>query len=127
MVATELKNNSCKLAKWATQSVLSGADQMKIGFVSRKTRADPYNHQIVGTQYYKPRDFASQITLPVNNIWGAMKHWAELFFKQEDGKFVIMRDPAKPICRVYKVPFDAFDDEDDEDEDDDDEDEGDEE
>jgi translation initiation factor 3 subunit D len=33
VVATEMKNNSCKLAKWTVQSVLAGADLMKIGFV----------------------------------------------------------------------------------------------
>jgi translation initiation factor 3 subunit D len=31
VVATELKNNSCKLAKWAVQSILAGTEQMKIG------------------------------------------------------------------------------------------------
>ena len=34
VVATEMKNNSCKLARWTTQAVLSGADLMKLGFVS---------------------------------------------------------------------------------------------
>jgi translation initiation factor 3 subunit D len=34
VVATEMKNNSCKLAKWAVQSILAGADLMKIGCVS---------------------------------------------------------------------------------------------
>ncbi|KAI8451105.1 eukaryotic translation initiation factor 3 subunit 7-domain-containing protein [Phakopsora pachyrhizi] len=31
VVATEMKNNSCKLAKWAVQSILAGADQIKMG------------------------------------------------------------------------------------------------
>ncbi len=31
VVATEMKNNSCKLAKWTVQSVLAGAETMKIG------------------------------------------------------------------------------------------------
>lgn len=31
VVATEMKNNSCKLAKWTVQSVLAGADLLKIG------------------------------------------------------------------------------------------------
>lgn len=31
VVATEMKNNSCKLAKWAVQSILAGAEVMKIG------------------------------------------------------------------------------------------------
>jgi translation initiation factor 3 subunit D len=31
VVATEMKNNSCKLARWTTQSILAKADQMKLG------------------------------------------------------------------------------------------------
>lgn len=32
VVSTEMKNNSAKLAKWAVQSILAGADAMKIGY-----------------------------------------------------------------------------------------------
>jgi len=32
VVATEMKNNSCKLARWTTQSILANANQMKIGY-----------------------------------------------------------------------------------------------
>ena len=31
VVATEMKNNSCKLARWTTQSIIARADLMKIG------------------------------------------------------------------------------------------------
>jgi translation initiation factor 3 subunit D len=31
VVATEMKNNSCKLARWAIQSILADAAFMKIG------------------------------------------------------------------------------------------------
>ncbi len=34
VVATEMKNNSCKLARWTMQSILAKADVMKLGFVS---------------------------------------------------------------------------------------------
>lgn len=33
VVATEMKNNSCKLARWTTQSILAKADLMKLGYV----------------------------------------------------------------------------------------------
>ncbi len=33
VVATEMKNNSCKLARWTVQSILSKSDIMKIGYV----------------------------------------------------------------------------------------------
>ncbi len=31
VLATEMKNNSCKLARWTTQSMLAKADAMKLG------------------------------------------------------------------------------------------------
>ena len=34
VIATEMKNNSSKLARWAVQSILAGAEQMKMGYVS---------------------------------------------------------------------------------------------
>ena len=33
VVATEMKNNSCKLARWTIQSILAKADVMKLGYV----------------------------------------------------------------------------------------------
>ena len=32
VVATEMKNNSCKLARWTTQSIIARADVMKLGY-----------------------------------------------------------------------------------------------
>lgn len=32
VVATEMKNNSCKLARWTTQAILAKSDMMKIGY-----------------------------------------------------------------------------------------------
>lgn len=34
VMATEMKNNGCKLARWTTQSILANADVMKLGYVS---------------------------------------------------------------------------------------------
>lgn len=34
VLATEMKNNSCKLARWAVQSILAKADTMKLGYVN---------------------------------------------------------------------------------------------
>jgi translation initiation factor 3 subunit D len=35
VLATEMKNNSCKLARWTVQSILAKADTMKLGYVLR--------------------------------------------------------------------------------------------
>jgi translation initiation factor 3 subunit D len=34
VLATELKNNSCKIAKWTASAILAGSDILKFGFVS---------------------------------------------------------------------------------------------
>eukprot|EP00629_Pelagomonadales_sp_RCC1024_P017180 CAMPEP_0119273930 /NCGR_PEP_ID=MMETSP1329-20130426/11153_1 /TAXON_ID=114041 /ORGANISM="Genus nov. species nov., Strain RCC1024" /LENGTH=567 /DNA_ID=CAMNT_0007274187 /DNA_START=134 /DNA_END=1834 /DNA_ORIENTATION=- len=109
VLATELKNNSCKLARWTAQSILAGAEQMKLGYVSRVTRTNPYDHVVLATQFYKPAEFATQITLSVNNMWGIVKMLIELLLKYDDGKYVIARDGLKPMVRIYAVPANTFD------------------
>ncbi|KAI8444690.1 eukaryotic translation initiation factor 3 subunit D [Phakopsora pachyrhizi] len=124
VVATEMKNNSCKLAKWAVQSILAGADQMKMGYISRANPRDASRHVILGQQWFKPKDFASQINVNLSNGWGIVRTVIDLAFKSPDGKYLLMKDPNKPVVRFYKIPEDAFDvPEDDEDDDGNDEDE----
>lgn len=111
VLANELKNNSFKLAKWTAQSLLAGADQMKIGFCSRSTPKSNYEHVILATQFYRPKDFAAQITLNEGQMWAMMRMFVQLFNKQEDGKYVLMREPNKAILTLYRVPPGTFDDE----------------
>lgn len=108
VVGSELKNNAFKIAKWTAQSILSGADQMKIGFVSRAIPKNAHDHQILGTQFYRPKDFAQQITLNEGNMWGIMRMFINLFNDQPEGKYVIMRDPNKAQLKIYSVPPGTF-------------------
>jgi translation initiation factor 3 subunit D len=64
---------------------------------------------ILGTQFYKPKDFASQINLNVNNMWGILKTVVDMCMKLGDGKYLLVKDPNKPLIRLYEVPMDAFD------------------
>ncbi len=50
VLATELKNNANKLAKWTAAALMSGAEMIKLGYVSRAHPRDPFNHVILGTQ-----------------------------------------------------------------------------
>jgi len=118
VLATELKNNSCKFAKWTAQSLLSGAGQMKIGYVSRVVPNNNESHTILATQFFKPKDLAQQISLQINNVWGIVKMICELLLSKPDGKYVILKDPMKPIIRIYSTPLNTFEEDDDEDEDD---------
>ena len=109
VLATELKNNSCKLARWTIQSLLAGASTIKLGFVSRLNPKSQSQHVVLGTQFYKPREFGTQINLNVKNSWGILKTVIDACMKMEDGTFVLLKDPNKPVLRLFAVPENAFD------------------
>lgn len=108
VLATELKNNANKLAKWTAQALLASADVMKLGYVSRIHPRDHFNHVILSVQGYKPREFAMQINLNTSNMWGIVRSIVDLCLKLNEGKYVFVKDPSKPQVRIYEVPADAF-------------------
>lgn len=121
ILSTEIKNNAFKLAKFTASAMLSGADSMRLGFVSRASRGDNENHIIVGTQVIPPTSFATQLQLDQKNMWGIVKWLVDMVRKhaknlQEStpdeeylAKFVLARDPALPNVHFFNVPVDAFD------------------
>ena len=64
---------------------------------------------ILGCQSVKPAEFAKQLFLDENNLFGVIKYFVDIFRKQAAGTFCIVRDPNRPVCRVYKVPDGCFD------------------
>ncbi|KAI1158952.1 eukaryotic translation initiation factor 3 subunit D [Nemania serpens] len=110
VVATEMKNNSVKLARWTVQSILAKADLMKLGFVSRANPKNNDKHVILGVIGWKPRDFANQMNLSLSNGWGIVRTISDMCLKREEGKFVLVKDPNKSILRLYEVPAGSFDD-----------------
>ncbi|KAI8632287.1 eukaryotic translation initiation factor 3 subunit D [Xylariaceae sp. FL1651] len=110
VVATEMKNNSVKLARWTVQSILAKADLMKLGFVSRANPKSNDKHVILGVIGWKPKDFANQMNLSLSNGWGIVRTIADMCLKREEGKFVLVKDPNKSILRLYEVPAGSFDD-----------------
>ncbi|KAL0950124.1 hypothetical protein HGRIS_010120 [Hohenbuehelia grisea] len=108
VVATEMKNNSCKLAKWAVQSVLAGADAMKIGYISRANPRDNTRHVILSTASMRPSDFAGQLGVSLANGWGIVRSVTDICMKMPEGKYVLVKDPNKPVIRLYAVPADTF-------------------
>jgi len=114
VLANELKNNRNKLARWTCQAILAGADYLKIGWVSRAHSKDPNNHFVLGTVLYRPTEFAMQIDLKVDNMWGithrVMQRLKKLPFSDGDNhKFLLLKDPNNPTVNIYKIPSDSFD------------------
>lgn len=97
---------------------------MKLGFVSRHQPNDPIHHDILGTQTFRPKDFAAQIDLREANMWGIIKTIIEQIQQQEDGEYVLLKDPNRPQVRLYHITDEDVqnaEDQDDEDQDEDDE------
>ncbi|KAF8165707.1 translation initiation factor eIF-3 subunit D [Crassisporium funariophilum] len=114
VVATEMKNNSCKLAKWTVQSVLAGAELMKIGYISRGNPRDNTRHVILSTASMRPTDFAAQLNVSLANGWGIVRTVTDMCMKMPEGKYVLVKDPNKPVIRLYAVPLTTFTGEDEE-------------
>jgi translation initiation factor 3 subunit D len=121
VLATEIKNNSNRLAKYTLSALLAGNDSIRLGFVSRQRRADGDNHQILGVASIVPTTFAAQVAINYSNAWGIFrwlvdavrKHAKNLQTEDEPddeyvAKFVLLRDPHKPCVRLFNIPVDAF-------------------
>ena len=119
VLANELKHNACKLAKWTVQAMLVGSDIIKFGYITRYNVKDSSRHIILGTQQFKPSEFGAQINLSMDNAWGIVRCIIDLVRKQKDGKYLIVKDPNKPVIRLYDVPDNTFESEESDGEDDD--------
>lgn len=118
VLATELKNNSCKLAKWTMSALLAGSEYLKMGYVSRRNVRDTAHHAVIGTQQFIPTEFAAQINLSLPNAWGILRCIIDTCMKLPEGKYLILKDPNKPVVRIYSLPDGTFSSEEEEESDD---------
>lgn len=72
-------------------------------YISRASPKDDNRHVVLGTQWYKPRDFALQMNVNLANGWGIVRTIVDLVMKQPDGKVSIdsfLRYKCKGETRV---------------------------
>ncbi|CAG9464232.1 unnamed protein product [Pedinophyceae sp. YPF-701] len=108
VLATEIKNNTAKVARWATQALLAGVDLIKFGYVTRRSMKDPSTHVLLATQPIKPSDLAQQIALRMEIGWGIASAFVKMFTGLKGGRHLIAKDPANPVLRVFEVPAGTF-------------------
>lgn len=68
---------------------------MRCSYVSRYHVKDSARHVILGTQQFKPNEFASQINLSMENAWGILRCVIDICRKLDEGKYLILKDPNK--------------------------------
>jgi translation initiation factor 3 subunit D len=108
VLASEMRNNGYKLARWTAESVLSGADDVKLGFVSRVNPKNNNKHAILMTKQYSPQTFADSVNVKVKNLWGTLSTLIAHLKKLEDGHYLLSRDPNKTQLHIHAIPQNAF-------------------
>lgn len=84
-------------------------------FVSRTNPKSAADHVILGVIGYKPKEFASQMNLNLNNGFAIVRTIVDLILRETgdgDKKLVLAKDPNKPLLRLYEVPFSTFEEDD---------------
>ncbi|VDO45737.1 unnamed protein product, partial [Onchocerca flexuosa] len=64
-------------------------------YVSRLSIRNSASHVILGTQQYKPTEFATNITLNLDNAWGILRCIIDHCMNQPPGKYLLLKDPNK--------------------------------
>ena len=108
VLASEMKLNPSRVVRAAAEGFLSGADLLKIAFVSRAGR-DASAHVVLQVQTIAPQLFAQSVRVTSRELWGTLKVLVDLCWKQPAGKYVLLRDPTRPAVALYAVPEDCFD------------------
>ena len=107
-LAIEMKNNAYRLARYVSDCLVSCADEIKLGFVSRMSTKNSYRHAVLMCKTYDVRTFSDSINVKTRGLWGSLKVLLDKLRALEDGHFLLLRDPNKPTIHVYSVPADAF-------------------
>merc|ERR1719263_1871263 len=108
ILATELKNNAFKRGRGTAQAILGGCDVMKIGYASRNEPKNPWSHSVLGVQTHITDKFAEQIGMHRNNVFGILRSIINMVMSWEDGKYLLIKDPIKPVMRIFEVPWETF-------------------
>jgi len=120
VTSSEIRNNNAKFARWMIQTMLSGADEMRVGFVSRTLPTSRDGHVVLGTQSFTPSNASQMFSLSQTNMWGVIR-WAVDLVKTHAAakagdtpldehlcKFILVKDPNRAVVSLYNIPFDLF-------------------
>lgn len=112
ILITEYKNNAFKMSRWISEALLSGASQLRLGFLKRQGNQEPLQHSILGVLKYRPSQLAEQVGIVEQNLWGSLRFMLDKLRALPDGNFLLFRVPNENLIRIYQIPAGAFDHED---------------
>lgn len=103
--ASEAKNNANRLTRWLAEIELSGAEEVRMGFVSRavvkSARDATPPHAILSVVRYNLESFATALNYKRARLWGTLIVLLQRIMKQEDGVYLLLKDPNFPKLYLY--------------------------
>ena len=103
VLSQELTDNINRVSKWALQSLLAGADNMKIVFVTRQKLSNNKKHAILGASTISTQKFIDLIGLKFDDAWSNVRYIVDFFERQADGEYLIIRDPIKGCLKIFRM------------------------
>ena len=110
VTASELKNNCCRVSKQVATSLLAGADQIKLGFVTRMRPDSTRTHNLVHmTKPIPPANLCVQIAQSYRGMWNVLNKILLEIVKAKDSadsqNLVLLKEPNKPTITVCSFPL----------------------
>jgi translation initiation factor 3 subunit D len=109
VLAAEMKNNTSRVVRAMAETFLSGADSVRLGWLTRLSARDNTRHVLLGVSTYEPKLLSSAVRVLRSELWSTLRTVLDFINEQDDGKFILARDPMRPVIRLYAVNNDVFD------------------
>lgn len=106
VLAHEIRNNGAALSRHVFAAILSGCETIRIAYFSRVSPRDRTRHVLLAVQDFEPLELAAQMNLSVPNGFGVLRALVDLCQSrmEPESDAIIVRDPTKPLLRLYSTP-----------------------
>ena len=88
------------------KAVMAGAKMMKIAYVTRNNAKNNREHSIVQVSQFKPKDFALQMQLMLENSWAVLRCLIDECMRLPSGKYLLLKVKSWPfIIELFNIIF----------------------
>merc|ERR1711916_301696 len=109
VLASVVKDEDSRLARFTTRALLADADLVSLGFVTRSHPSRHLDHIILGTQVHRTKTIASQMGLAQEALWAVASRIFDSLLSLDEGEYVLLKDANESVLRVYAVPEGSLD------------------
>jgi len=105
VLANELRNNACRMARIMAKAILAGSAKVHIGFVTRKSASENVNHVLLATSSQMTQIFATQLQVRERNLWGIADSIFQMIVPLPEGRYLITKQDAAANLTIYSTPY----------------------